>query len=416
MFGFALIAVLAITGGVIAYIGDKLGTKVGKKKLTIFGLRPKHTSILVTIITGILITVSTIGILALVSIDVRTALFGMEELKTQLSTLSKEVLAQNNELDRSRIAIADSQKALEAKTAEYGALTLKIQDTTAKLAAISSELSAAIAERDQAALALEQTRGDLSVTQQSLQTLQRTKEELDLRVNALTEAKTGLQTDVASLKELTGRLRQGIQVVREGSIIYRAGEVLATIVLPGGTSQSEAERTLSEVIYRTNQSIIDKLDIEDKNLEILWVAQSDADKAVAELIKNPQDVILRISAGSNTVYGEHVIGHLNMFPNQLIYKQDQTIQMAIIDVGQKSDQAEEAVMLFLRKVNATAIKEGMLPDPIQGTVGAMNGVEFYDAVNAVKRYNGKVTFTATAKQDTYAAGPLKIEIHVQGSL
>ena len=40
MFGIALIAVLAITGGIIAYIGDKLGTKVGKKKLTIFGLRP----------------------------------------------------------------------------------------------------------------------------------------------------------------------------------------------------------------------------------------------------------------------------------------------------------------------------------------------------------------------------------------
>lgn len=57
MFGIALIAVLAVTGEWLpAYIGDKLGTKVGKKKLTIFGLRP-NASIVVTIITGILASI-----------------------------------------------------------------------------------------------------------------------------------------------------------------------------------------------------------------------------------------------------------------------------------------------------------------------------------------------------------------------
>lgn len=50
MYGIFLIIVLVITGGAIAFIGDKLGSKVGKKRLSIFGLRPKHTSILVTII------------------------------------------------------------------------------------------------------------------------------------------------------------------------------------------------------------------------------------------------------------------------------------------------------------------------------------------------------------------------------
>ncbi|HBS58399.1 MAG TPA: DUF3084 domain-containing protein, partial [Firmicutes bacterium] len=43
MFGISLIAVLAVMGGMIAYIGDKIGTKVGKRKLSVFGLRPKHT-------------------------------------------------------------------------------------------------------------------------------------------------------------------------------------------------------------------------------------------------------------------------------------------------------------------------------------------------------------------------------------
>ena len=63
MYGLALIAIIAVMGGAIAYIGDKLGTKVGKKKLSIFGLRPKYTSVIVTIITGILISAATLGLL-----------------------------------------------------------------------------------------------------------------------------------------------------------------------------------------------------------------------------------------------------------------------------------------------------------------------------------------------------------------
>ena len=415
MFGIALIAILAITGGIIAYIGDKLGTKVGKKKLTIFGLRPKHTSIVVTIITGILITISTIGILTLVSRDVRTALFGMEALKTELTTLSQEVSAKNTELETSR-------SALEAKTAEYAVLTIKVQSTVDKLATISRELSAVMAQRDQTALQLEETlqgyavaRGDLTAARQAIGDLQNTKEELDQRVHTLTAAKTSLQTDVDHLNELTKKLRQGIQTVREGSIVFRAGEIMTTTVLPGGGSQSDTVSALSEVIYRTNQTIIDRLNVEDKNLEVLWIAQADFDKKVAEIGAIQQDVIVRISAGGNTVYGEPVVGHINVFPNNHIYKEGQSIHMAIVDVGTEKLSAEETVMRFLNQVNQAAIKQGIMPDPLQGTVGAISGNEFYDAVNMVKRYNGKVTLTATAKNETYTAGPLKIQIHVQGT-
>lgn len=415
MFGIALIAILAITGGIIAYIGDKLGTKVGKKKLTIFGLRPKHTSIVVTIITGILITVSTIGILTLVSRDVRTALFGMQALKTELTTLSREVAEKNIELDTSR-------SALDEKTVEYAALNNKVKDTTEKLAAIASELVDVMDQRDRTTRQLAQTqadyavaRGDLSTAQQAINTLQNTKAELDLRVTTLTDAKTTLQTDIDHLNDLTTKLKKGIQVVREGSIIYRAGEILTTAILPGGGNPDDTGKALAEVVYRANQNIIDKLGIEDKKLEVLWIGQSDFDKGVAEVIAGRQDVVVRISAASNTVYGEPVLGNMRIFPNTHIYRQGQTIHLAIVDMVPNASQAEQTVMNFLQQVNDAAVKEGVLPDPLQGTVGSISGTEFYEAVNVAKRLNGKVTLVATAKQDVYAAGPLRIEIHIQGS-
>ena len=63
MYGLLLIVVLVVTGGVIAFIGDRVGSRVGKKKLSLFGLRPRHTSVIVTIITGVLITTFTFVIL-----------------------------------------------------------------------------------------------------------------------------------------------------------------------------------------------------------------------------------------------------------------------------------------------------------------------------------------------------------------
>jgi uncharacterized protein (DUF3084 family) len=406
MYGFTLIAVLAITGGAIAYIGDKLGTKVGKKKLSIFGLRPKHTSIVVTIITGILITGSTIGVLSLVSKDVRTALFGMEALAQKLSTLSQEVASKNIELDTSRVA-------LESKNAEYAALTLKVKDTAERLRAISSELTAVIAQRDRTASELEQAKGDLETSKQALTTLQETKNQLDLRVQSLNQSKVTLEKDVDRLNQLTTKLGEGIQVVREGSIIYRAGEILSTFTLPGGKSKADTELALKEAIYTTNQGIIEKLGIENKDLGVLWIAQEDFDKIVTTLVNHPEDVIVRIAAGGNTVYGEPVVGQIGIFPNRLIYAQEETIYMSIIEGGSKATHPEESVMTFLQKVNASAVEKGILPDPIQGTVGAINGADFYDAVNKVKRYSGKVMITATAKNDIYTAGPLKIELHVQ---
>ena len=38
MFGLRLILILAVVGGLIAFIGDKLGSKIGKKKISVFGL------------------------------------------------------------------------------------------------------------------------------------------------------------------------------------------------------------------------------------------------------------------------------------------------------------------------------------------------------------------------------------------
>ncbi len=85
-----LIFSIIILAGVIAYLGDILGRRIGKKKLSLFKLRPRYTAILVSVITGILIAAITLTILSVASQDVRTALFGMKELKIKLNNWNRE--------------------------------------------------------------------------------------------------------------------------------------------------------------------------------------------------------------------------------------------------------------------------------------------------------------------------------------
>lgn len=413
MYGLTLIAVLAVMGGIIAYIGDKLGTKVGKRKLTIFGLRPRHTSILVTIVTGIIIAGLTLGVLSLASRDVRTALFGMDELKARLSGLSQEVVAKNGELEASRAE-------LEAKTKEYSALTLKVRESAAKLAQISGELASVVQERDKTAAALAKVqrdyasaRGDLDKARQEITALQTTKDELDAKVSSLNKSKTDLEKDVERLNDLTDKLRKGIQIVREGVVIYRAGEVLSVAVVKGGQSPEDAQKTLVSVINDTNQHILEKLQLKDKSLEVLWIPKADFDQTASLLAGAAEDTVVRISSLGNIVYGEPVIGRIELFPNRLIYSKGEVVLAEVVEGG---NNAEDSVWGFLNRVNSKAISQGMLPDPLQGTVGTVSGAQFFESANKVKRMGGKVEISAVAKENIYTSGLLYIEIRVRSVL
>ena len=80
IYGIALILLLVAVSGLIAYIGDKVGRHVGKRRISFFGLRPKHTSIIVTVVTGVTIVSVTLCALFLISKQARTSFFGIQKL------------------------------------------------------------------------------------------------------------------------------------------------------------------------------------------------------------------------------------------------------------------------------------------------------------------------------------------------
>ena len=102
--GVLSVLVIAIVAGGIAYIGDRVGHQVGRKRLTLFGLRPRYTSTIVAVATGMLIAVSVTLIALVVSSEVRTAFFSIGQLNAQINQLQAQAVAQQHELDTTRNA------------------------------------------------------------------------------------------------------------------------------------------------------------------------------------------------------------------------------------------------------------------------------------------------------------------------
>ena len=84
MSGWLLILALLILGGVLSTLGDRLGSRVGKARLSLFNLRPRRTAVLITVLTGSLISALSLGLLLLVSRQLRVGLFELDALQANL--------------------------------------------------------------------------------------------------------------------------------------------------------------------------------------------------------------------------------------------------------------------------------------------------------------------------------------------
>ena len=97
MSGWLLIIFLLLLGGLISSFGDLIGTKIGKARFSIFKLRPRKTATLITIITGSLISASSISLILLVNSQLRVGLFRLGDLQKKLQESRQLLLSLKSE-------------------------------------------------------------------------------------------------------------------------------------------------------------------------------------------------------------------------------------------------------------------------------------------------------------------------------
>jgi Uncharacterized protein conserved in bacteria with the myosin-like domain len=384
MYGITLILVLAVVGGVIAFIGDRLGTRIGKRKLSIFGLRPRHTAVVVTIFTGVCITTVTFGIMAAVSENVRTALFGMDRLNAMIADTRAALDFTSGELER-------AQSAQEKASSELA----KSEEEIARL------------EGEQSSLRAESDR--LSAGNRALMM---EKEGLVSINGRLAGENQNLQEDIRTLGIRAQELRAGILNLREGNITYQAGEIIASGIIPAGLSHDEIERGLAGIAQLGTRNISARLG-ENHTDQDIWIYRPEYEAAIRAIEESSADMIVRIVAAGNLVRGDEIRASIELYPNRVIYRDGELIIARVYAPEVLGRGTEQSVMAFLREVNAAAVAKGILPDPIRGTVGVIEGAEFYALVQDLAGRTGAVVISAYADGDTDAMGPLRLKFKIE---
>ena len=123
MSGSLFIIFLLILGGLISTLGDLLGSKIGKARFSILKLRPKKTAILITILTGSLISASSLFLVILVNRQLRVGLFRLGDLQKRLQE-SKQVLIPLKE-EREKLENKIKAKEIEFKQLEKNVIALR---------------------------------------------------------------------------------------------------------------------------------------------------------------------------------------------------------------------------------------------------------------------------------------------------
>ena len=393
MFGIRLMFLLAVMGGIIAFIADKLGSKIGKKKLSVFGLRPHDTSVLLTVLSGVLISLISVGILAISSESARTALFGMEKLQKELFRLTAEKTAAAEEYNKAMASLKEKNDAIAA-------LDNKIKEANAEKEIAETRLHSANTS-------LDEVRGQYQATQGALVNAKN-------EVQSLTEARDKLNEEIKDLQQETEELQQGLAFMRGGQMMYRSGEVVFAGIVHTGTDE-ENRNQMSWLMETANAAAMNRIGLEPSSkAEIVWAQRDEVERLLKLLGKaKGNNVLVRIRSLANTVVGQPVLCGLEVIPNKLIFRDGARICHQVIDMNDKKVSPDQAFLLFLQEVNQASVKAGVMPDPMTGKVGNMNAVTMVETVTKMQRMGGKIRLTAFADGNITTAGPVELKLKLE---
>ncbi|MFB2836016.1 DUF3084 domain-containing protein [Floridanema evergladense] len=210
--GLILIAAVLVLGGVIASVGDRIGTKVGKARLSLFNLRPKKTAVLITLLTGSLISGSTLAVLFAASEQLRTGVFKLGTIQRNLKNARQEVERTKGEkllLEAEKFQVEREKSQVENELAQakaqQAAAQKRLDDTNKALQMVLAKLSEAIAKQAGTQAKLNQTQAQLSETQEQLKLVSQQTENLRGEIARLQSERKEL---IAQREQVQQQIRQ----------------------------------------------------------------------------------------------------------------------------------------------------------------------------------------------------------------
>ena len=286
-----LIVGLIFGSAALALLGDVLGFKYGKQRISVFGLRPRYTSRLITAVTGAIISIVILTVLSLFSQDVRTALFSMQYIQQQLIDLRVQLQSSQNNTDQ---ALEDLSLARSSLENQQGLL----QTTTVSL--------------DLARFDLESLRNDKLV---------------------LENEKSELGAEVTSMREESEELKRALSSMRSEAIALHANVLLAQQVVLPNSSAAQVSEDLQALAKNVRLSVLSGLSEKlSQGMRDLTIAFDPAEEAelIERLTNSSERSYVRALSAENVALGEPVKVRLETGTSYRIYTAEEPVYRKLV--------------------------------------------------------------------------------------
>jgi uncharacterized protein (DUF3084 family) len=470
---YILILAILLLGGLIAVLGDHLGSKVGKKRMRLFNLRPRQTATLVTVITGLLIAGSTLGVLFGLSKSLRQGVFELDSILKERRAAIRNL---EKQLDTSRTAKKQVEEALKAAKTEQAAIqkylerlnrnfqqsrfqlqrnTSQLQSLRAEIKSLSSDRQSLLNQKEnlqqqsqslqekiqakdrqldsQENLLVEREKA-LQEGQTRLQTLEEKQAQLQGEVNqrdrqiqhldqAIAQKDTSLNQREAKLQQLEDQmafLRREVQVLeeyyqnyqelRESKIAIVKGQILAFGAFRIVNSQGIIA-DIDQLLTEANTRAIQATapNNQDPEARVVKITKLEVEQLIKNL-QEGQEYVVRILSAGNYVLGEKEVRvFADVAINQKVFDKEQEIAAISLD---KENMSEEEIQKRLDFLLSTAQFRARSAG-VLGAISLENGrlTQVIDFINKVSEAeDGIDEIKVIASDNTYTAGPLRLRL------
>jgi uncharacterized protein (DUF3084 family) len=375
-----LILALLVLGGVLSTLGDRLGSMVGKARLSLFNLRPRKTAVVITALTGSLISALSLGLMLLVSERLRVGLFQLDQIQDKVREGRVALARSQQDLQTNRLELAKNRVELlrsrqERNRAEQG----RQQALQSRSLAIASKRVVA----DQLAAA-QQRVGSL---RQELQPLQNQRQQLERERDRLSRDVKGRDAEIRRTEAELARVRRSIAAgqqelkgletkviaLRRGDVVIASGQPLATAKVKLRRGE-EAKAVIDTLMQRANQTAFGLLLPGQKpDRQILLVPRIDVEK-LEQYLQRSGTWVVSIRSAANVLRGENrVLAFPDLRPNRQVVRQGESLARTVLEADVRSpEEIRSRMNLLLAASFARAQRQGTLVDGLQFDVTAFN--------------------------------------------
>ncbi len=442
--GYTLILAILVLGGLIATVGDRLGSRVGKARLSIFKLRPRTTATLVTVVTGALISASTLGILIATSSQLRDGLFQLDAIRSELAETQRQKQQIEAELLSARTEQEQAQQRLDRINRSLGLALIRQSETQAQLQLVEQKFREAQAELEQVQTQeaeLRQRVAQLTADQQALQDestkLQKERERLSRelaqitkereflretvkqtqsRIAELENQRTNLASEVASLQANREQLIASIQALRMGNVAILAEQVLATGVIRAGLTREEIKGAIVQLLQQAERNariLLDFLPGSEPKQPVIKITEAQIDN-LGDRLADGKSYVIRLLSGGNYLRREtSIFITADITPNRQVFNKGDVIASLQFRPNLSPNELESRVEQLFLLASFRARREGVLADPITGKVGSFSPTALNELLQTIGQYREPYEIVAVAKEPIFTASSLNLELVVK---